>query len=49
MSGKGNIRFGELFASTLQRHGVVFAEAHYVRRHRMPRWEFAVWLAIVGA
>lgn len=46
MSGKGNVRFSELFADTVATHGVSFAHSYYVIRHGMAVWEFKFWRAV---
>lgn len=43
MQGKGSIRFAELFADTVQAHGVAWAAAHYAKKG-MPLWECMFWL-----
>ena len=44
MNGKGQIRFSELFADTVNTHGLRFAWAYYVTKHGMQPWEFRFWL-----
>lgn len=41
MRGLGSVRFSELFADTIETHGVLFAFAHYAKT--MDEAEFAVW------
>ena len=50
MNGKGNIRFNELFADTVNCHGIVFAFDYYCGKHGMPVWEFIFWrkLMVMG-
>lgn len=43
MNGKGNVRFSELFADTVQTHGLMFAMEYYVVNHGMEYWEFVFW------
>lgn len=43
MSGKGNIRFSELFLDTLNTHGLAFCREYYVEKHGMAEWEFSFW------
>lgn len=43
MQGKGSIRFAELFADTVQAHGVAWAAAYYAKKG-MPLWECVFWL-----
>jgi hypothetical protein len=44
MSGSQNIRFSDLFADTVNTHGLRFARKHYVIKHGMQEWEFQFWL-----
>ena len=43
MSGKGNVRFSELFADTVATHGVAWAVSYY-SKHGMQCWEFLFWM-----
>lgn len=43
MSGKGNVRFSELFADTVETHGWDFAHKYYTGTHGMRFWEFQFW------
>ena len=49
MNGKGNIRFNELFADTVNCHGIVFAFDYYCEKHNMPVWEFIFWRKLMLA
>ena len=42
MSGKGNVRFSELFADTLLAHGYDWSKGYYLE-HGMSENEFQVW------
>jgi len=48
MSGKGNVRFSELFRSTAQEHGIEFCFQYYVQQKHMAYWEFRFWAASLG-
>ena len=48
MSGKGSIRFSELFADTVSAHGAEFGYNYYVLQHGMEYWEFRFWLLATG-
>lgn len=48
MSGKGNVRFSELFADTAREHGIEFCYEYYVRKHGMAYWEFRFWASSLG-
>ncbi len=48
MKGTPRIPFSTLFADTVKTHGVDFAIQHYVRKHRMPAWEFYFWMRSTG-
>lgn len=43
MSGRGNVRFSELFVSTFETHGLKWTRDYYTRRG-MQEWEFKFWL-----
>ena len=43
MSGKGNVRFSDLFLDTLNTHGLAFCHAYYVTQKGMAEWEFKFW------
>ena len=45
MSGKGNIRFSDLFADTVGAFGIVWARAHYLKNGMSPQ-EFNLWCAV---
>jgi len=47
MRGSLSVRFSELFADTIQTHGVVFALCYYCKRG-MTEWEFAFWMRSLG-
>ena len=49
MSGKGNIRFSELFADTLAQHGAEWCFEYYCVKHGMEYWEFRFWLTQCGS
>ena len=42
MQGKGNVRFSDLFADTLNTYGYEWAKAYYLS-HGMSEGEFSVW------
>ena len=43
MNGSGSVRFSELFADTIETHGVQWAHAYYTGKHAMQAWEFSFW------
>ena len=43
MQGKDSIRFSEMFADTVECHGVQWAARHYAKRG-MAMWEVLFWL-----
>ncbi len=43
MSGKGDVRFSELFASTVNTHGITWAWGHYAKKG-MTQGEFRFWM-----
>lgn len=47
MSGSGNIRFSELFADTVKKHGMGWARDFYCWTHGMAEWEFNFWVYAV--
>ncbi len=47
MKGNGSIKFSELFADTVQCHGVAWAASYYAK-HGMQCWEFLFWLKVTG-
>lgn len=42
MNGKGNVRFFELFESTVRTHGSEWAHNYYTS-HGMQEWEWGFW------
>ena len=48
MNGAGSIRFSELFADTVQAHGLFWAWCEYVERNKMPEWEWQFWVEATG-
>lgn len=42
MQGKGDVRFSELFADTVQAHGIYWAWIYYGSKG-MQQWEFDFW------
>lgn len=49
MKGSLSVPFSSLFSDTLRTHGVVWAWNYYVRKHKMPQWEFNFWRCACGA
>lgn len=49
MKGTESVRFSDLFADTLNTHGVKFAHRHYVTKGGMPQWEFRHWMKVSRA
>ena len=47
MHGTLSIHFSELFADTVNAHGIDWARAHYVK-HGMTEWEFGFWAHACG-
>lgn len=47
ISGRGQVRFSELFADTVSTHGAFWALAYYVK-HGMTVDEFSFWLRATG-
>lgn len=43
MSGKGSVRFSELFKDTVECHGILWSWQFY-KTNGMPDWEFGFWL-----
>jgi hypothetical protein len=43
MQGSGSVRFSELFADTVNTHGIEWAKTYYTKRG-MQEWEFNFWL-----
>ena len=43
MAGAGSVRFSDLFADTVNVHGINFAFDYYIVRHGMAVWEFKFW------
>lgn len=48
MSGTLSLPFSVLFHDTCMVHGTMWAYAHYVIKHNMPRWEFKHWCKATG-
>ena len=47
MQGTLNVTFFDLFADTLNTHGIEFAHKYYVIKNKMSMFEFRVWMKAV--
>lgn len=44
MQGNLNLGFNQLFADTLEKHGLSYCFKYYYLKRKMPLWELEFWI-----